>query len=135
MRHDISLFLGDLSMFCPPCRALNDAQPSQSLTWSGLSSCPSLARDQLPCMGATASREPTHSPADVFWGGRRDQQLRLTHTCLILAVQKRVKVTNDSGMAHLTSKAGFKEWKKCRLITCLKKFGNIILKIFLKSKN
>lgn len=41
-------------------------------------------------------------------------------------------MTNDSGMAHLTSEAGFNEWKKCCLVACLKKFGNIILKIFFK---
>lgn len=81
-------------------------------------------------MGATASREATHSPADVFWGGRRDQQLGLTHTHLILALQRRVKVMNASGMAHLTSEAGFRV-EKCCLVTCLKMFGNIILKIFL----
>lgn len=75
-----------------------------------------------PCRGFLGRQEGSAAWAD-------------THTHLILALQRRVKVTNDSGMAHLTSKAGFKEWKKCCVVTFLKKFRNIIFKIFLKSKN
>lgn len=82
-------------------------------------------------MGATASREPTDSPADVFWGGRRDQQLGLTHTHMSNSGSteegKGDKRLRD-GTSH--SEAGFKEGKKCSLVTCVKKFGNIIFKIF-----
>lgn len=58
-------------------------------------------------MGATASiEEPCCCLANVSGGGRRDEQLGLTHTHVIVALQGRSEAMNDMGMA-LAAGAGF----------------------------
>lgn len=79
-------------------------------------------------MGATASIETRCLLADV-WGSRRDGAG--THAAN-LGIAGRSKAKNDVGMAHLTSKAGFKRVKKAVVgFTCLKNFREMILKEFL----
>lgn len=105
-------------MSAPGCRELSDAQPSKSLTWSSLSSCPLLA-----LYGSHGFHRNPLVPLQMFFRGRQEESAAWadTHTSNS-GVTAGSKAINDMGMAHQTSEAGF---------TCLKKFGKIIFEGFL----